>query len=47
MVIADSVQTVTAVSAKTVDTLKGGSSRLTEAFSGIDKLRQEMEQFKT
>jgi len=47
LVIAESVQTVIAVTAKTVATLDGASSRLTEAFSGIDQLRQEMEQFKT
>lgn len=47
LVIADSVQTVIEVTATTVDTIKGASSRLTEAFSGIDQLRQEMEKFKT
>jgi methyl-accepting chemotaxis protein len=46
-VIAESVQTVTAASAATVDTLNGASDRLTEAFSGIHRLRQEMERFKT
>jgi SMC interacting uncharacterized protein involved in chromosome segregation len=47
LVIADSVQTVVKVTATTVDTIKGASSRLTEAFSGIDQLRLEMEKFKT
>jgi methyl-accepting chemotaxis protein len=46
-VIADSVQTVITVTAKTVDTLNGASARLTEAFSGIDQLKQEMARFKT
>lgn len=46
LVIADSVGTVIAVSAATVATLKGASGRLTEAFSGIDQLRKEMDQFK-
>lgn len=47
IVIADSVQTVIEVSAATVETLKGASAKLTKAFSGIDQLRQEMNQFKT
>jgi methyl-accepting chemotaxis protein len=47
LVIADSVKTVTDVTAATVGTLKGASTKLTEAFSGIDQLRQEMNQFKT
>lgn len=46
-VIADSVQTVVEVTAQTINTLNGASTQLTEAFSGIDQLRQEMEQFKT
>lgn len=46
-VIAESVQTVIIVTATTVDTLNEASAKLTEAFSGIDQLRQEMEQFKT
>lgn len=46
-VIADSLQTVTNVTARTVKTLNGASAQLTEAFAGIDQLRQEMEQFKT
>lgn len=46
VVIADSVATVIAVTAETVETLNGASTRLTEAFSGIDQLRREMEQFK-
>lgn len=46
-VIADSVQTVTSVTARTVNTLNGASAQLTEAFAGIEQLRQEMEQFKT
>ena len=45
LVIAASVATVIAVTADTVETLKGASTRLTEAFSGIDQLRQEMNQF--
>ncbi len=47
IVIADSVATVIAVTAATVQTLNGASTKLTEAFSGIDELRQEMSQFKT
>ncbi len=47
VVVAESIQTVITVSATTVETLKGASAKLTEAFSGIDQLRQEMEQFKT
>jgi methyl-accepting chemotaxis protein len=45
LVIAASVATVIDVTADTVETLKGASTRLTEAFSGIDQLRQEMNQF--
>ncbi|NJD91945.1 MAG: HAMP domain-containing protein [Geobacter sp.] len=47
LVIADSVQTVIDVTAETINTLNGASKQLTEAFTGIDQLRQEMEQFKT
>lgn len=43
--IAASVATVIEVTVETVDTLKGASSRLTDAFSGIDQLREEMEKF--
>lgn len=46
VVIADSVATVVNVTTETVETLQGASTKLTEAFSGIDQLRQEMEQFK-
>jgi methyl-accepting chemotaxis protein len=46
LVVADSVATVINVTAATVKTLNGASGRLKEAFSGIDQLRQEMEQFK-
>lgn len=46
VVIADSVATVVNVTTETVETVKGASTKLTEAFSGIDQLRQEMEQFK-
>ena len=46
LMIAASVQTVVDVSAKTMKTMEGASGRLTKAFSGIDQLRQEMEQFK-
>lgn len=44
--IAASVATVLEVTVETVATVHGASTRLTEAFSGIDQLRQEMEQFK-
>ena len=46
LVIADSVATVIDVTAATVQTLNGAADRLKEAFSGIDQLRQEMDQFK-
>jgi len=45
LVIAESVATVIGVSSATVKTLDGASARLVEAFSGIDQLRQEMDQF--
>jgi methyl-accepting chemotaxis protein len=46
LVVAESVATVIDVTTATVQTLNGASVRLEEAFSGIDQLRQEMEQFK-
>ena len=46
MVIADSVTTVIGVTSATVKTLDGAAAKLTEAFSGIDQLRQELDQFK-
>jgi methyl-accepting chemotaxis protein len=46
LVIADSVTTVIGVTSATVKTLDGAAAKLTEAFSGIDQLRQELDQFK-
>jgi len=46
LVIADSVASVIGVTTATVQILNGASERLKEAFSGIDQLRQEMDQFK-
>jgi hypothetical protein len=45
LVIADSIATVIDVTAATGQTLNGAAGRLKEAFSGIDQLRKEMEQF--
>jgi len=45
LVIADSVATVVNVTNTTVQTLNEASVKLKETFSGIDQLRQEMDQF--
>jgi len=46
IVIAESLATVVGVTTTTVQTLDEASGRLKEAFSGIDQLRREMDQFK-
>ena len=46
LAIAESVATVIDVTSETVATLKEASTKLTIAFSGIDQLREEIEQFK-